>query len=209
MKRIAIALMAVMLGAGAFESVADAKPHRKEVKKVKITQRHKGRVVRQQVVRRGVVRQRVVRRGVVRQRAYNQRVATERYVRRTRPWSRSTTVTRVRRSAPRHRYTSVPRYYRGPRTSLSRWYSHPLYPVFQRSNRIMLVDSYYGSGYRNVNRYYDQGALQILNVYPDGTLDVMFDGQIYRAYSRYSGGHPMLYLGSGGRSGFQFSFRLF
>jgi hypothetical protein len=91
-----------------------------------------------------------------------------------------------------------------------RWHSHPVYRSIRSSNRVLLLNSYSGGRYLNVNRWYEPSAIRFIDLNPDGSYDVWFNGNVYRAYDRYSDGHRSLYLGSAptGR-GFQFQIVLY
>lgn len=212
MRRIAIALAAAVIGAGAFDAVADARPSRDEQQRSADT-----RVVKREKSRRQRARNR--------SNESNDRREGGSWGRRSRDrdWDGRSDNHRDDGRWDNHRddgrwdnhrddgrwddhrdegrsdYRSYR--YRDDRYSYGHsrphWHSYPLYRAFEHSSRLLLRSHYHsGYGYRPINTWYGPTVLQFINVYDDGSCDVIFNGARYHGYSRYLDGHQVLYLGT-------------
>jgi hypothetical protein len=187
MKRMAMGLIAAVIGLGAFESIAEAQRSDRG-RKPRVEQARKGKKAKAAPV------------GQRRAKATRHRTAQ-----RARPWDRRRAASQAQRRKARARSRrhvaanqrrSAARTQRRQAQARSRWHSHPTYRALTRSNRILLNNRYTGGGYVAANRWYDASALRFLGLNPDGSYRIWFNGTVYRGYSRIDAGRRILYLGT-------------
>jgi hypothetical protein len=82
------------------------------------------------------------------------------------------------------------------RSTSARLMNDPVYQRVRSASSVRVNNYFDGSRYRTSGQTFSGNIVQILDVHPNGTYTVFFNGATYQAYARSYRGQLLLYVGS-------------